>query len=235
MTKHQSPSKQPRATPWTAEDLATLRQHYPDLPTAEVAALLGRRVGQLHQAAAVRGIKKNAAFFASDAAGRITRGRSHPAMVANQYKTGHLTWNTGKKGWSAPGTEATRFKLGGAPVNRREVGALRINSSGQLDIKMAEGIRQWYQLSHYIWFLERGEWPGHGMCLRFKDGDEQNPAYENLQLITRQENMRLNSVHTLYPPEIARLVQLRGALNRRINSDTCMSATTTPASTSNQP
>lgn len=215
-----STSRKSTGRKWTAAELASLSQHYPDLPTAELAARLGRRVGQLHQAAAVRGIKKSAAYFASDAAGRIQRGHSHPAMIANQFKPGQPTWNTGMKGWSAPGTEATRFKPGGAPVNRREVGALRINSSGQLDIKMGEGIRQWFQLSHYNWWLAHGEWPGHGMCLRFRDGDEHNPAFENLELITRRENMLRNSVHTNYPPDIARLVQLRGALNRRINSDT---------------
>lgn len=202
---------------WSEPELALLRKHYPDLPTAEVAGLVDRTVGQCYRKAAALGLKKSAAFFASDRAGRIQRGRKHPSMVATQFKPGQKVWNTGMKGWAAPGTEATRFKPGSAPPNRQEVGALRINSEGQLDIKLYDGLRSWVQLHHYVWFLEHGEWPPRGMVLRFKDGDVHNPAIENLQLLTRAENMRLNSVHTIYPPEVARLVQLRGALNRQIN------------------
>ena len=202
---------------WSDEEVALLRALYPGLPTADVAHQLGRKTGTLHQKAATLGLKKSADFFASDRAGRIQRGQQHPAMRATRFQPGIVPWNTGKKGWSAPNSEATRFKTGGAPVNRREVGALRINSEGGLDIKLAEGPRQWVQLSHYSWFLAHGQWPAPGMCLRFRDGDTHNTAIGNLELLSRRENMRRNSVHTMYPPEVAQLVQLRGALHRQIN------------------
>lgn len=203
--------------PWTPAELATLRQRYPDETTAAVAAALNRTRSQVYNAAFSLGIKKSAAFFASDKAMRIQRGQQLPSMIVNRFKPGHASWNKGCKGWSAPGTEATRFKPGATSANRQEFGSLRINSDGQLDIKLYDGLRAWVQLSQYCWFVAHGEWPARGMCLRFKDGDTHNPAIENLQLITRRENMRLNSVHTIYPPEVARLVQLRGALNRSIN------------------
>lgn len=202
---------------WTQADLDLLRDMYPETHTADIAALMGCAVSRIYCAAASMGLRKSAAYLASDMAGRIQRGQQHPAMMATRFKPGHNSWNTGIKGWSAAGTEATRFKPGSTPPNRQEVGALRINSDGQLDIKLYDGLRAWVQMSHYSWYLAHGEWPARGMCLRFKDGDCHNTAIDNLQAVTRQENMRLNSVHTKYPPEVARLVQLRGALNRQIN------------------
>lgn len=35
--------------------------------------------------------------------------------------------------------------------------------------------------------------------------------------MSRHENMRRNSYHTNYPPEVARLVQLKGAISRQVN------------------
>lgn len=202
---------------WTAGDIQTLAALYPDNTAASVAKVLGRGIRSVYQKAASMRLKKSYAFFTSENAGRIQRGKQHPAMLATQFKPGQKVWNAGMKGWSAPGTEATRFKPGSTPPNRQEVGALRINSDGQLDIKLYEGLRSWVQLSHYSWWCEHGEWPPPGMVLRFRDGDTHNPAITNLQLITRQENMRLNSIHTNFPPEIVRLTLLRGALNRQIN------------------
>jgi len=209
---------------WTPADLDLLRVMYPHSRTADIAAVLGCGLSRIYCAATSLGLRKSPEFLASDMAGRIQRGQHHPAMVATRFKPGHSSWNTGVKGWSAPGTEATRFKPGSSPPNRQEVGALRINSDGQLDIKLYDGLRAWVQMSHYSWFLAHGEWPARGICLRFKDGDCHNTAISNLQAVTRQENMRLNSVHTKYPPEVARLVQLRGALNRQINRSTKQSS-----------
>jgi hypothetical protein len=203
---------------WTPLELDTLRELYPDLATAEVAAHVGRSIGKCYQKAAALGLRKSAAFMESDKAGRIQRGHQNPNMIASRFKPGQPVWNKGMKGWAAPGTEATRFKPGIVPANRQQVGALRINSDGQLDIKLYEGLRAWVQLSHYTWFVEHGTWVPRGMCLRFINGDVHDPRIENLRLLTRAENMRLNSVHTIYPPEVAKLVQLRGALNRQINN-----------------
>lgn len=202
---------------WMPEHLATLRAMYPDHATADVARMLGRSIQAIHEKAGKQGLKKSAAFLAGDKSGRLRRGQQHPNIVANHFKPGFMPWNTGLKGWSAPNSKATQFKPGGAPVNRREVGALRINSAGGLYIKLAEGLRQWVQLSHYVWWLAHGEWPGPGMVIRYRNGDDHDTRIGNLELITRRENMLRNSAHTLYPPEVARLVQLRGALHRQIN------------------
>ena len=39
---------------------------------------------------------------------------------------------------------------------------------------------------------------------------------DGLELVTRAELMRRNTIHN-YPPELARLVQLKGAITRQVN------------------
>ena len=56
--------------------------------------------------------------------------------------------------------------------------------------------------------------PGHALI--FKDGNKRNFALDNLELVSRAELMRRNSVHN-YGPEIARIHQLQGAITRQIN------------------
>ncbi|BBI51055.1 hypothetical protein HORIV_34760 [Vreelandella olivaria] len=51
----------------------------------------------------------------------------------------------------------------------------------------------------------------------FRDGDKRNFAPANLELISRAELMRRNSYLNL-PEPLPQIVQLRGALNRKINS-----------------
>lgn len=201
--------------PWTSIEDQLLCDLYADVPTADVAALLGRKIGPVYQHAAKMGLHKSAAYLTSAEACRLRRGDA--VGTRHRYAPGHKTWNAGLKGWSAVGTEATRFKPGTVPPNRQQVGALRINSDGQLDIKLSDGLRSWVQLSHYAWFLEHGQWPQKGYCLRFRDGDMHNPDIKNLHLVTRAENMRLNSHYTNYPPEVARLVQLKGQIARQVN------------------
>jgi hypothetical protein len=57
--------------------------------------------------------------------------------------------------------------------------------------------------------------------VRFKDGQRTTNVaditLDRLECITQRENMRRNSNWTKYPVEVARLVQLKGAINRQIN------------------
>jgi hypothetical protein len=55
-----------------------------------------------------------------------------------------------------------------------------------------------------------------GKIVIFSDHDRRNFALSNLLAVTRAEHMRRITYHR-YPKELARLIQLRGALNRQIN------------------
>jgi hypothetical protein len=54
-------------------------------------------------------------------------------------------------------------------------------------------------------------------ALKFKDGDRSHISLDNLELITRGENMRRNTIHRL-PAELKQVIQLTGALGRKIRN-----------------
>jgi hypothetical protein len=73
----------------------------------------------------------------------------------------------------------------------------------------------WIPLHHYNWILENGIIP-EGMRVTFKDGDNRNCDITNLELITQKENMKRNSIHSLYPVALVNAIFTLGILKRKI-------------------
>jgi hypothetical protein len=69
-------------------------------------------------------------------------------------------------------------------------------------------------LHHWIWEQHHGPIPA-GYKIAFKNQDRGNCDVTNLELLPEAEMMRRNSVHNL-PQELARVIQLAGALRRKL-------------------
>lgn len=112
---------------------------------------------------------------------------------AGFFKRGHRAWNKGiKKPYK--GGEATRFTKGHLPHNTRKDFDTRIcrDKCGK-DYKMIRiSLGKWEYYHRYVWTLHYGH-PGKNI-IRFKDGNTMNCDIENLMLITRGENARLNTL-----------------------------------------
>jgi len=206
---------------WTMPELARLRALYPHYSTPQVASMLGRSAGSVYNKALVLGLHKTPEYLATESSGRIQRGRKHPRMVASQFKPGLRPWNTGLKGWTAPGSEATQFKPGTKPVTTMALGSLRI-CDGQLQRKMSEtpgpNHRRWVPVSRLVWQAERGPIPpGHIVVFRagMATTELDHITIDKLDCITRAENARRNHPRNKHP-ELARLVQLKGAITRQV-------------------
>lgn len=203
---------------WTKAEDRLLRAKYPHMQTAKLLPLLpGRTITTIYQHAMKLGLHKTAAYLASADACRLRRGGN--VGSAHRFHSGQTPWNKGTH-WTAGGRSAlTRFKKGQRsarwPIEDYSIGALRINTDGQLDIKVKEGLRAWYSMARWVWMTERGPIPKNGV-IRTLNGDQHDTRIENLRLTTRGELMRENTYHR-YPKEIGRLIQLRGALQRQIN------------------
>lgn len=201
--------------PWTAADNRIMRREYPNTPTAKLARKLRRTATTVYQHAAVLGLRKSAAYLASPAAGRLDGKRG----AACRFPKGNRPWNAGKKGWQAGGrSKLTRFKKGQMPHNWHPVGHERLTKDGILQRKVKDtGYTPGdYKAVHAIVYEQHfGKIP-KGHVVVFRDHDRRNFDPANLELVTRAELMRRNTMHR-YPKEIARLIQLRGALNRQIN------------------
>lgn len=194
---------------WTPEQETALRTRYADERTEVIAADIGRPVRGVYQKAKDLGLRKSAAFLASPASGR-TNGRQG---IGTRFEKGQAAWNKGMKGLQIGG-EATQFKAGTMPHNHVPVGTVVMATDGYLKVKVAEP-KQWRWLHRMNWEETHGPIP-KGMTLIFKDGKHENCAVDNLELLSRADLMKRNTVHNL-PKELAEIVQLRGALNRQIN------------------
>ena len=217
----------PSRPPWTPEQLRMLRARYPNTRTEDLARDIGRSTQSCYIKARALGIKKSADYLAGPDACRLRRD-TNPGIQTRFHK-GQQPWNKGSHYVAGGRSAETRFRPGSTPANRLPVGHIRLNSEGYLDIKVAEGRRQWVPLHRWNWLQAHGSLPGPDLVVIFRDGDRMNCDIGNLALITRRDNMARNTVHQL-PKEVAELVQLRGALLRKIRNAEKHQSQETPAS-----
>lgn len=201
---------------WTDGEIAKLRELYPVTPMKQLETIFNRDTHKIYNKAFALGLKKDSQYLATEG-GRFT-GYLGEKSIRHKFKKGHEPFNKGMKGWSAKGTEATRFRKGQKPPNYKPVGYMRVTPDGYTEIKMEEGMQKFKLLHRVVWERMNGKIP-HGMNLVFLDGDKQNIDITNLSLVTKKQNMLRNTVHN-YPPDIVHLVQLKAALNRQINKRT---------------
>lgn len=202
---------------WTDAEIAILRARYPHELAANIAADLGRTLPQTYNKASRLKLHKTEAFRASRESSVFRQGQNIGAEF--RFQPGREAWNKGIAFNPGGRSSETQFKEGSAPKNRRPVGSTRIDVDGYVVIKIADGLNHWKLLHHQVWKQAHGEYPSPDMALIFKDGNKQNCDISNLELITRRENMLRNSVHRL-PKELAEVIQLVGALNRKVNDAT---------------
>ena len=196
---------------WTELELNTLTSRYANERTENIANDIGIRLDLVYRKASSMGLKKSKEYLASPAACRLdgVKGSS------NLFRKGNAPWNKGMKGLQIGGIE-TRFKPGSKPINHRPVGSTRVSVDGYVEIKIAEGMHQWRLLHRENWKKAYGQYPNKDMALIFKDGNRQNCEIENLELITRAD-LALRNMITPIPPEVRKVMQLRGAITRQIN------------------
>lgn len=92
-------------------------------------------------------------------------------------------------------SRATEFKKGNKPGNTKGEGALTIRW-GRKDNKPSMWKKlsdsHWMPYAHYIW-QQSGRKIEKGMCIWFINGNPLDCRIENLEMITRSENLRRNS------------------------------------------
>jgi len=205
--------------PWTKVQLRELRRLYPHVKTSKLERRLRHCVHSIYRKAAELGIRKTAKYLASKDACRLRRGDNVGA--AYRYPKGHVPANKGlrRPGWAPGRMRETQFKKGVPSRNAMKLGTTRL-IDGYLYVKVAEVPNvpytvNWKPVHVLNWERVHGPVPDHH-CLLFRDGDRRNIALKNLVLVHRRDLMKRNTFHN-YPKPIARAIQLRGVLNRRIN------------------
>jgi hypothetical protein len=229
MTKRKPGSTTPPRRRWTNDELARLTSEYPDRQTADLAAEFDCSVARVYAKAAELGLHKSAAFMESDRSGRMQRGQRDPRMAATQFKAAHVTWNRGTKGVSGhhPNTRRTQFKKGSmsgaAQHNYVPIGSYRISKDGYLEEKTNDDhpvpARRWIGVHRLVWEAANGPVPrGHVVCFLpgRRSADVEKITLDSLELVSRADLARRNHPRSRNP-ELAKLVQLKGAITRQVN------------------
>ncbi len=205
---------------WTDAEERLLSARYADTPIPELTALLGRSAEKIHQKAHRMEIYRSDEFLRGPHGNRMRAG----SKIGESYRfhKGHIPANKGlrRPGWAPGRMSDTQFKAGDRPVTWVPIGTRRIEPDGYEKIKVTDSRqparKNWEYVHVRAWVAAHGTVPpSHAVV--FRDGNKKNCALENLELISRQELMRRNSVHRL-PKALAQVVQLKGALQHRINN-----------------
>ena len=195
---------------FTPEEDQFIEDHYLSLPSHLIERLLDRPRGTVRQRMKLLGL--------------IVPDKIKKKFVADSvFKRGVAPFNKGisSKEWMTPAgihnSKKTQFKKGHKPHNTLFDDAVvkRRDKAGITYLYIRVSLAKWVLLQRYIWEQSNGPIPeGHNIV--FKDRNRFNCNLDNLELLSNAELMNRNSAHR-FGPEIFKIIQLRGALNRQIN------------------
>lgn len=165
---------------YTSEQIAFLRDKYPSMSRRELTEAFNTRFGTTRSETQITIYLQNH---------HIKSGRT------GCFKKGHVPWNLGTKGLTAP--NSGQFQPGHMPSNKRRLWTERITRDGYVEISIPErnphtgAPTRFKQKNKWLWEMEHGPVP-KGHVLIFKDGDKLNCHIDNLLLIKRTELLSLN-------------------------------------------
>lgn len=216
--------------PWTAAQADELRTLYIDHSAAECAHVLRIPLHAVKNKVYHMGLRKPREWIAERA--RQRSAQADHGVAAHRFQPGATPWNKGVPGSTGthPKSQANYFKpgqcSGRAAALLLPLGTEVITRDGVLSRKTSEqpgptNLR-WTPVHRLVWEAAFGPVPA-GHIVVFKPGRKTTDAAaitpDALELVTRAEHMRRNSVHR-HGSELYKLSQLRGAITRQINRRT---------------
>lgn len=164
------------------------------------------------------GLKKSDAFYERPDCGRL----DGVIGKGTRFVKGQAAHNKGKAHPTRGRSAETQFKpgyRGGTALQKyKPIGTERISKDGYLERKINDDMplqKRWRAVHLLLWESVNGPLP-RGMAVVFLDGNKRNISLDNLELISRSDLMRRNTVHNL-PPEIKEMVDLKRHLTRAIH------------------
>jgi hypothetical protein len=195
---------------FTPEEDQFIEDHYLSLPAYTIDKLLGR--------------VKNSVRQRMQRLGLIVPDEIKAGFIEGSfYKKGLTPINKGRKMIEWANAEAiqkiksTQFKKGHTPKNTLFDNAVvkRKDKTGIIYLYVRVSLSFWMPLQRYVWEQVHGQIPkAHNII--FKDRNTLNCNLDNLEMISNADLLNRNSAHR-FGPEIFKIIQLRGALNRQIN------------------
>lgn len=207
--------------PWSAAEVQLLRLNYADSRTDDLARALNRPCYSIANKAYSLGLHKSREFLESKDSGRLDGSRDN----GMRFTKGLTPWNKGIKGVVGvqEACRATQFKRGESPHNTQPIGSYRVNKDGHLQQKISNApgsnSKRWRTVAELVWCAANGPLPEKHIVV-FKPGmftrTLEEITLDRVECISLAENARRNHPRNK-SPELAKLVQLKGAITRQVN------------------
>lgn len=198
---------------WTADKIKYLSDNYADMSTDDIAKHLKITRSQVYNKAHHMNLHKSEEYIKEI----LTKeaARLPEAGKAYRFTKGLIPFNKGQK-MSAELYEKckpTMFKPGQKPHNTKYDGHERMTKDGYIEVRIRQGK---YKLKHrHVWEQTNGSIPRDSIIV-FKDGNKLNCTIDNLEMITKAENMMRNTMRR-FPVELQQSIKLIHKLKKQIN------------------
>jgi hypothetical protein len=182
----------------------------------ELVKTLRRPEHSIYGKAHALGLKRSDAYLASEHACRLRR-ENNPG-VGSRFRKGETSWNKGISYVAGGRSAETRFSPGTMPHNHVPVGTERVTDDGIRQRKVRDdgpAYRRWKSVHAITWEQAYGPIPP-GHLVVFRDRNPKHIELDNLELVSRAENMRRNTIHR-YPPELKSTIRQLAKLKRAIS------------------
>lgn len=199
---------------WTDKEIKFITDNYSDMNTADIATILKRPMSGVYGKAYTMGLKKSKEYLAK----MLERESKRLAEFGKnyQFKKGNVPYNYGQKMSKIlyEKCQKTMFKKGRKPHNTRKKGEESKSTDGYTYVKIADN--DWRLKHRVIWEQVNGPIPEDHIVV-FKDNNHENVDINNLELISKSENMLRNTLHQ-YPEPIKQIIKLNNKLKKQINA-----------------
>lgn len=205
---------------YTPEEDKFINDNFLLLTYEEIAKKINRTIGSLYSHTKLLGL----VIPEEIAIARRKKTTDNLLVVGkpSRFKKGIIPFNKDKK-MSKELKERikyTFFKPGNIPANTLYNGAIVFKTDKKTGIKYKNiriALAKWIPLHIYNWEKVNGPVP-KGKILAFKTKSHDNCEIENLELITREENMLRNTIHR-YPEEVQKSIRTLGKLTKIIRKE----------------
>lgn len=194
---------------FTPEEDQFIEDHYLSLPGGEMERILDRPRGTVRQRMKLLNLVVPSIIMAG-------------FIMDASFKKGHKPFNKGikqSKWMSKSGIQnirKTQYQKGNRPWHTHNpFEIVKWEKDGREYLIIYLDVNKRMPLQRYIWEQEHGVIP-KGYNIIFKDRNTFNCNLNNLELVSNADLLIRNSAHR-FGPEIFKIIQLRGALNRQIN------------------
>ncbi|HLL20113.1 MAG TPA: HNH endonuclease [Rubrivivax sp.] len=214
---------------WTLDEEETLRINYPFLPAFVIAYVLQCSTSCVHNRARALGVEKSQEFHRHPLA-HLWNSTTTEGSRASRFRPGQVPRNKGlrRPGWSPGRMAETQFKKGRPAHEARNyvpVGTEKYDRKRKVLMRKVTDdpnifpVSRWRPVHVLVWEAVHGAVPpGHIVIFRprMKTLEAAEITVDRLELVTLAENMRRNTIHNRYPPDVLQLIRTNAALKRSI-------------------